>query len=143
MVNNKDNKSGYQFLSVVLLESQFKRIPKVSTDTKLITAEININHKNQIQDSLINVILELSFKAINKDLGITEIEAKIVMVGKFIQSGTPELPKKKFAQHNAPAILFPYLREHLSNLSLRAGIPPIILPPVNFVELESKKTATH
>ena len=31
-----------------------------------------------------------------------------------------------------PNILFPYLRELISNISVRAGFPPVMLNPVNF-----------
>ena len=139
MINNKDNKSGYQFLSIVLLKSKFERIANITTDTNQIEANINIDRKNQIQDHMINVILELSFQTLNKETRNKEIDASITMVGKFIQSGETELDIQSFAQKNAPAIMFPYLREHLSSLSLRAGVPPIILPPINFVQLDNDK----
>ena len=31
-----------------------------------------------------------------------------------------------------PNILFPYVRETLDNLVVRAGFPPVILAPINF-----------
>ncbi len=139
MINNQENDSGYQFLSVVLLESYFNRISSVTTDTTQIDANINIDSSSQTQDNMINVILILTFLSKNKISLNKEIEAKIKMVGKFVKSGESKLDSQIFAQQNAPAIMFPYLREHLSNLSLRAGIPPIILPPINFVALEKTK----
>jgi preprotein translocase subunit SecB len=39
-----------------------------------------------------------------------------------------------FAKISAPAIGFPYLRAFISNLSIQAGIAPIILPSINFVQ---------
>ncbi len=45
------------------------------------------------------------------------------------------LPLDLFASVNAPAILFPYLRETVSNLTARSGHPALLLPTVNFVEL--------
>ena len=35
---------------------------------------------------------------------------------------------------NIPAILFPYLREHVADITRRAGHPPMHLASVNFVE---------
>lgn len=53
------------------------------------------------------------------------------------------LPRKRvdpFAQVNCPAILFPFLRECIADLTRRAGFPPLILPAINFVELAKKDT---
>lgn len=41
--------------------------------------------------------------------------------------------KSPFAQISAPAIGFPYVRAFISTVSVQAGIPPIILPSINFV----------
>lgn len=35
---------------------------------------------------------------------------------------------------NCPAIVFPYLREFVSDITKRAGLDPLYLPPVNFVK---------
>jgi len=41
---------------------------------------------------------------------------------------------KTVALINAPAILFPYIRETIADLTRRAGFKPLHLPPVNFVK---------
>lgn len=43
-----------------------------------------------------------------------------------------------FARQNAPAIAFPFLRSFLQTLCVNAGIPPIILPAINFVKLSAE-----
>jgi len=35
---------------------------------------------------------------------------------------------------NCGSILFPFLREFIADLTRRAGLPPCLIPPVNFVE---------
>jgi preprotein translocase subunit SecB len=49
----------------------------------------------------------------------------------------------EFAKISAPAIGFPYVRAFMSTLSIQAGLPPIILPSINFIqfnkELEKEK----
>lgn len=42
-------------------------------------------------------------------------------------------------QMNAVAIVLPYLRAQITNLTAQAGIPPVILPPVNVANLFSNK----
>ena len=50
-----------------------------------------------------------------------------------------KLPTKQllaqFATINCPAIIFPYIRETIADLTRRAGFEPLHLKPVNFVEL--------
>ncbi len=41
----------------------------------------------------------------------------------------------KIGNINCPAIMFPYSRELIADLTRRAGFPPLHLQPVNFVEL--------
>jgi preprotein translocase subunit SecB len=41
----------------------------------------------------------------------------------------------KIAEINGAAILFPYLRETVADLTRRSGLAPLHLPPINFVEL--------
>lgn len=61
------------------------------------------------------------------------------MLGVFEFGENLSLPLESFANINAPAIIFPYIREHLSNVSMKAGIQPILLPPINFVQLAKDK----
>ena len=42
-----------------------------------------------------------------------------------------------------PNILFPYLRETVSDLTTRAGFVPVILAPVNFAYLHQQKQQTQ
>lgn len=54
-----------------------------------------------------------------------------------------EFPKEKlkdWAVSNAPYILFPYLREQIYSLSLRADIPPILLPLFEVPTMTIKKS---
>jgi preprotein translocase subunit SecB len=50
----------------------------------------------------------------------------------------------EFAKISAPAIGFPYVRAFMTTLSIQAGLPPIILPSINFIqfskELEKEET---
>lgn len=46
----------------------------------------------------------------------------------------PEKSKEVFFTSSAPAIVFPYLRAHVSALTALSGIDPVILPTLNFSE---------
>ncbi len=47
----------------------------------------------------------------------------------------PEEEIQKYAQINCAAMLFPYLREFVSETTRRAGLEPIMINSVNFIEL--------
>jgi preprotein translocase subunit SecB len=44
-----------------------------------------------------------------------------------------------FAEINCPAILFPFIRECIADITRRAGFNPLLLPAVNFVELARRQ----
>ncbi len=60
----------------------------------------------------------------------------IVIQGAFVfTEPISEELQKQFETVNCPAILFPYLREALADLTRRGGFPPLHLPVTNFVKL--------
>jgi preprotein translocase subunit SecB len=66
----------------------------------------------------------------------------IVMKGAFqFDPDTNDKNLEMFAKINCPAILFPYVRETLADLTRRAGFAPLHLPVMNFAKL-SKKDST-
>lgn len=56
--------------------------------------------------------------------------------------GEENLELVKFAKRNAPALLIPFAREIISNITSRTPLPQLLLPPINIIaikdELESK-----
>ncbi len=52
--------------------------------------------------------------------------------GIFRISGLPEEQVSLALAIGCPNIIFPYLRETISDVVLRAGFPPLLLAPVNF-----------
>ncbi|MDR6195352.1 protein-export chaperone SecB [Siphonobacter sp. SORGH_AS_0500] len=45
---------------------------------------------------------------------------------------------ENFAQINGPAILYPFIRETIASITSKAGIPTVLLPPLNFVEMAER-----
>lgn len=70
----------------------------------------------------------LTVKIQNND-GSVNITVK--SIGYFEFDSAIEDKKQIFAKQNAPAILFPYIRAHISALTGLSGISPIILPTIN------------
>lgn len=52
---------------------------------------------------------------------------------------TEEFMNSKFVELNAPAIAYPYLRAFVSNFTINAGLKPLVLDTINFVNGFDKK----
>lgn len=56
----------------------------------------------------------------------------------MVEGSTTEEELDRIMHINCNGILFPYLRELISDICKRGGLPQIFLPPVNFVDLHRK-----
>ncbi|MEE9542343.1 MAG: protein-export chaperone SecB, partial [Thermodesulfobacteriota bacterium] len=61
---------------------------------------------------------------------------ELVGEGLFVFDKTPEKETIEMVSSiNGPAIMFPYMRETIADLTRRAGFKSLHLPPINFVKL--------
>ena len=123
---------GYKVENVSLLESVFSRVINFDSKDGEITNEINIDSQalESIESNKFGVTLELNFEGKQADKIICN--SKIKMIGIFEVIGEPALTEDVFKRINAPAIIYPFIREHLHNICLKAGIVNVLLPTVNF-----------
>lgn len=93
-----------------------------------------------LEDNLYEVTITLSIKVIvgdqdskqsdNKDIAFL-VEVK--QAGVFLLEGKIEQEQIDYIlSTTAPTILFPYVREAISNLVTRGGFPQLVIPPMNF-----------
>ena len=61
--------------------------------------------------------------------------AEVVQAGVFQMRNVPAEDLKPLLGIACPTILFPYLRETVSDLIVRGGFPPVLLAPVSFEAL--------
>lgn len=61
--------------------------------------------------------------------------AEAVQAGIFSISNVPQQDLDPLLSVGCPTILFPYLRETISDLVIRGGFPPVLLSPVSFEAL--------
>lgn len=63
-----------------------------------------------------------------------------VEVGGKFSLEDDEVPHvERICNINIPAILFPYLRENVADITRRSGNPPMHLATINFVEISKQK----
>lgn len=78
-------------------------------------------------------------KADNKVYFLIEVQ----QAGIFRVAGIPEEALRPFLGSAIPNVLFPYAREAVSDASIRAGFPPVVLQPVNFDAMAEAAEATE
>jgi preprotein translocase subunit SecB len=61
--------------------------------------------------------------------------AEAVQAGIFSISNVPQQDLEPLLSVGCPTVLFPYLRETISDLVTRGGFPPVLLAPVSFEAL--------
>lgn len=106
------------------------------------TPEINLQlgTKSQgIGEGLYEVLLTVTVTAKVKDKNMFLVEAQ--QAGIFRIRNIPAGEIDPVLGIGCPNILFPYLREVVSDIVTRAGFPPVILNPVNFEAIYQQKNA--
>jgi preprotein translocase subunit SecB len=133
MENNKNSlESGFKINNLLLLESTFNRVINVTFDNPEVVQNIDVNVNVSVNENTVVVTEEIKYNQIFNE--IQEVSAIIKMVGVFEKFGESELDLENFGNINGAAIIFPYIREHLTNLTSKAGLGLIIIPPFNFTK---------
>ena len=126
----------FKIEDIRLLKSDYSIIPssvdKEQKEDDENSVEVNIkgsDHYNKKENKLeivINVTLKDTFNEFSLEV---EYGARFVLEGEFEKDYIERISKI-----NGPAILFPYVREYVSDLTRRAGHEPVNLPAINFVK---------
>jgi len=106
---------------------------KLPKDGVAIDLDLNVkNNFSKDKKTLITTLTAVLFKNAEN----APFNLKVIVEGEF-KGEYKNL--RKFSKLNAPAHLFPFLREIISNTTMRANIPPLVLPPLNLTELLTAK----
>jgi preprotein translocase subunit SecB len=133
-MENQPN-SGYQFREVLLIKSDFERLVQIIVppdQTALVKQDLNIDLQVAVQNEIIQVIETARLNVVFEELLLASFE--IQYIGLFEKIGEPSLDSETFGRINAAAIIFPFVREQIASLALKAGLGTLLLPPINFVE---------
>lgn len=93
--------------------------------------DVEINTEVSVNGSSIIVAEEVIL--VQKYHEVEQVNIKVKMIGIFESIGESIICDfNEFGKVNGAAIIFPFIREHITNITLKSGIGAIILPPVNF-----------
>ena len=101
--------------------------------TESASPEISVNFQNAakaFEGGFYEVSLKVTAEAKTEDRTLFLVE--VTQAGLFNIENVPEGEMDSLIGIGCPSILFPYLREAVSDLTTRAGFAPLVLQPVNF-----------
>ena len=104
----------------------------------VINTSLKIDHKYNKRKKELKVLIEVSQNEIDAPFSYV-VEG--IGIFHFIKE-PDEQQLVRIASINCPAILFPYIREAVADMTRRSGFGPLHLSPINFVKLaeEAKKS---
>ncbi len=129
----------YTMKGISLLESSFKRSQWPlfeAIDASTLENTVDIKRSTQhFSESIFAVHLDVMVQSKNNSDNSELFSISLKIAGLFEVSGPESERLSQFDKINAPAIIYPYVREYVSSISTRAEMPTLLMPPVNFVEL--------
>jgi preprotein translocase subunit SecB len=108
--------------------------PQVFLEREAPQVDIQLHHESQpIEEGVYQRLLTVTVTAKVKEK--TLFLAEVGQAGIFVIRNVPEADLEPVLGIACPNILFPYVREVISDVVTRAGFPPVLLSPVNFEAL--------
>ena len=101
-------------------------------DNPNLQLEVNVNAKG-IEQDLFESTIDFKAHATNAEGVIYDLE--IIYGGLFQAKNMPQDALEPFLLVNCPAILFPFLRRIVADLTREGGFPPLFLDPIDFASL--------
>jgi preprotein translocase subunit SecB len=125
--------------------------PQIFTDRTAPQVNIELGNAAQmLEEGIFEVSIKVTVTSKIEDKTVFLVE--VTQAGIFQIRNVPEENLEMIAGITCPNILFPYAREAVSDLVVRAGFPPVLLNPINFEALfaqqkqqqaNSAEAATH
>ena len=125
-MNDKKKQPGIRFKDVIVTKLNFTRVPDIYQKPELDIKFSNINYLNAEKTECTTELTAL----INEKSGKFNIEATVAGIFE-VKNGSENMGLEEFIENNAMIMLFPYLREIIADITRRAGIKTILLPPIN------------
>ena len=113
------------------LSVEIPNAPQVFLEREAPTVDIQLHHNSSnVEEGVYETVLTVTVtaKANEKTMFLVEV----AQAGIFVARNIPGQELEQVLGIACPNILFPYVREVISDTVVRAGFPPVILSPVNF-----------
>jgi preprotein translocase subunit SecB len=112
--------------------------PQVFLESQSPQLEIQVrNESAAIAEGLFEVVITVTVTAKSGDK--TQFLAEAAQAGIFSLRNVPQADLEPLLAVACPTILYPYVRETISDLVTRGGFPPVLLAPVSFEALYAQR----
>ncbi len=102
-----------------------------------INFQLNVEGGAPVADNLYEVVLNVTVTVTTDEK--TAFLVEVQQAGLFAIVGFEAEQMPYLINSYCPSILFPYLRETVSDLVIRGGFPPLLLEPINFDAMFSQQ----
>ena len=116
------------------LSLEIPNAPQAFLEREPPTVDIQLHHESsKVDEGVYQTSLTVTVTAKVNDKTLFLVEAG--QAGIFVIRNIPASDMDAILGIACPNILFPYVREVISDIVVRAGFPPVVLNPVNFEAL--------
>ena len=113
------------------LSLEIPNAPQVFLEREAPQVDIQLHHNSTgVEEGVYQTVLTVTVTAKVNDKTMFLVE--VSQAGIFVARNIPAQELEAVLGIACPNILFPYVREVISDTVVRAGFPPVILSPVNF-----------
>lgn len=113
------------------LSLEIPNAPQAFLEREAPTVDIQLHHNSTgVEEGVYQTLLTVTVTAKIGDKTLFLVEAG--QAGIFVIRNVPATELEAVLAIACPNILFPYVREVVSDTVTRAGFPPVVLSPVNF-----------
>jgi preprotein translocase subunit SecB len=132
---NKDSQPGINFKKIVIEKVQLETNPDYYETRGSIPVDIAFKINRDLIKSKRLLKLSLDVSLFDKT-NSPPFRIFISIAGYFTVENDDSLKNlEKFSDIQAPALIFPFVREFVADLTMRTGYPPLLLPPINITAL--------
>ncbi|GAB4170188.1 MAG: protein-export chaperone SecB [Rhodocyclaceae bacterium] len=140
MSENDQPVFGIEKIYVKDLSLEIPHAPKIFLERTQPKVEVQLHSEGQaLGEGLYEVTVTVTVTAKLEERTLFLVEAG--QAGVFQIRNLPEADLQPVLAIACPNILFPYVRETVSDVVTRAGFPPVLLAPVNFEALHQARMA--
>jgi len=121
---------GISFDGIILVKETFWREVNVPDNSAV---ELNVDmNLNITEDSSTNLLVTTVLMKHGEDV-VLKLETNFV--GFFSIKGDQNMDMEKYLKTNSAALMFPFVREHIATITQKAGVGPVLLPPINIIAM--------
>lgn len=113
----------------------FKRMQK---NAPKINVEVNIEAQKLEEDKTFNVLLNVR---VNGDIEEEKAFILELSYGAVVSLNIPAEHEEPVLMIEVPHMMFPFVRQIVASTMINAGIPPLMLNPIDFVAMYNAKKA--